>query len=128
MIIDYKSSDTPSTPEKAHRSNDEWIDLQLPLYRHLAAGMGINGSPQLAYVVLPKDTSKIDILVAEWTEEELKSADDVAAEVIRNVRAKKFWPPAESPPDFSEDFAPICQDGQFRTVLVAEAEEGETES
>ena len=72
MIIDYKSSDTASTPEKAHQSGGEWIDLQLPLYRHLAASMGINGSPQLAYVVLPKDTGKIDILVAKWTEEELE--------------------------------------------------------
>jgi hypothetical protein len=100
----------------------------LPLYRHLAAGMGIDGSPQLAYVVLPKDTGKIDILVAGWTEEELKSADEKAAEVIHKVRNQEFWPPAESPPDFSEDFAPICQDNQFRTILAAEKEEGETES
>jgi RecB family exonuclease len=131
-IIDYKSSDTANTPDKTHRQGDEWIDLQLPLYRHLADGLQadglqIKGPFDLAYVVLPKDTSSIDIAIAEWSEADLRKADEVAAEVIRNVRAQRFWPPAESPPDFSEDFAPICQDGQFRAVLTAEAQEGGVE-
>ena len=127
MIIDYKSSDTPSTPEKAHRRGGEWIDLQLPLYRHLAAGMGIKGPIELAYIVLPKDTSRTGIVMSEWTPEDLQSADEAAAEVVRKVRAGKFWPPSVPPPDFSEDFAPICQDGQFRAVLTAEADAGGTD-
>jgi RecB family exonuclease len=133
MIIDYKSSDTPSTPEKAHRRGEQWIDLQLPLYRHLAAGLEVEGlpgegPPGLAYIVLPKDTGRIGIAIAEWTEEDLQGADRAAAEVVRNVRAEKFWPRVQPPPDFSEDLAPICQDGQFRAVLAAEAAEGGAES
>jgi hypothetical protein len=169
MIIDYKSSDTPSTPEKAHRRGQQWIDLQLPLYRHLAAGLEVEASdtptrsaseglprsaseglpqsasegpgrwpllalradmppPGLAYIVLPKDISRIGIAIAEWTEEDLRSADRATADVVRNVRAEKFWPPVQPPPDFSEDLAPICQDGQFRAVLAAEAAEGGAES
>jgi hypothetical protein len=38
-IIDYKTSDTPTVPDKMHRKgprdNKEWIDLQLPLYHTL---------------------------------------------------------------------------------------------
>jgi hypothetical protein len=136
MIIDYKTSDTPSTPDEAHRKGGRWIDLQLPLYRRLVDGMGIEGPFELAYIVLPKDTSKTGIITAcctpekpsDWKPEVLQSADEAAAEVVRNVRAEKFWPPTEPPPDFSEDFAPICLDGQFRALLAAEADQGEVES
>lgn len=124
MIMDYKTSDTVTTPEKAHRRGGEWIDLQLPLYRNLAIGLGIKGPVDLAYVVLPKDTNRTGIEVAEWTAEDLRIADRVAEQVVRNVRAGKFWPPRTQPPDFSEEFAPICQDGQFRAVLAAEADTG----
>ena len=36
-IWDYKTSDSGYPPERTHRKRDEWIDLQLPLYRYLAA-------------------------------------------------------------------------------------------
>jgi hypothetical protein len=99
----------------------------------LAAGLEVEGlpgegPPGLAYIVLPKDTGRIGIAIAEWTEEDLQGADRAAAEVVRNVRAEKFWPRVQPPPDFSEDLAPICQDGQFRAVLAAEAAEGGAES
>ena len=59
MIFDYKTSDPAKTPEKAHRKKSgEWIDLQLPLYRHLVAGLGIEGPVELAYINLPKDISR----------------------------------------------------------------------
>ncbi len=122
MIIDYKSSDTPVDPDKAHRQGDQWIDLQLPLYRHLATGMEIGGPVDLAYIHLPKDVSGVGIAVAPWTPEELHSAEEMAADIIRKVRSEVFWPPA-APPDFSEDFAPICQDGQFREAMAAAVDE-----
>ena len=31
VVLDYKSSDTPSTPEKSHQTKGEWVDLQLAL-------------------------------------------------------------------------------------------------
>ena len=44
MIFDYKSSDTrQDAGARRIASSGEWIDLQLPLYRHLAAGLGIEG-------------------------------------------------------------------------------------
>ena len=60
MIFDYKTSDTAKSPEKAHRKKSgEWIDLQLPLYRHLVADLGIEGPVELAYIILPKDISRV---------------------------------------------------------------------
>jgi hypothetical protein len=123
MIFDYKSSDTAASPETAHRKKSgQWIDLQLPLYRQLVAGLGIEGEVELAYVNLPKDVSRVGHIPAKWTPEDLAAADQAAAEVVRRVRAEEFWPPANPPPAFSEDFAAICQDGRFGAVSVDDDE------
>jgi len=113
IIFDYKSSDTGKTPEQTHRRREEWVDLQLPLYRHLAGSLGISGSIRLGYIVLPKDVSRVRFCIADWTNEDLADADEVASEVVRGIRRQVFWPPADPPPDYSEQFAPICQDGVF---------------
>lgn len=116
-ILDYKSSDTAKTPEKAHQRGGEWVDLQLPLYRHLARSLGIEGPVQLGYVLLPKDVDKVEFCMAQWADEDLAAADDVARQVVRDIREQKFWPPTDPAPDFSEEFAAICQDGVFESRL-----------
>ncbi|MDY0166195.1 MAG: PD-(D/E)XK nuclease family protein [Thermoguttaceae bacterium] len=121
IVFDYKTSESARAPEKTHRKQGEWIDLQLPLYRHLVKGLGISDSVRLAYIALPKDTNAVGILPAEWTDADLAEADAAAADVIRGVRAGVFWPPTSPPPAFSEDLAAICQDGQYGAEL-AEAE------
>ncbi|MHB1034566.1 MAG: PD-(D/E)XK nuclease family protein [Pirellulales bacterium] len=124
-IFDYKTSDRPDGPEITHRKNKlDWTDLQLPLYRHLAAGLGIEGPVGLGYILLPKDTSKVGPAMAAWSEEDLQSADAAAAEVVRSVRQERFWPPASPPPDYAEDFARICLDHRFSTTVHATGEEG----
>jgi len=40
--------------------------------------------------------------------------------VIRAIRAGVFWPPTDPPPAFFDEFAAICQDGQFGTALADE--------
>jgi hypothetical protein len=126
IIFDYKTSDTADPPEKTHRKSGEWIDLQLPLYRHLAAGLGIEGPVRLGYIVLPKSTDKVGALLAEWTDDDLREATEVAEAVVRTVRQEKFWPPETLPPSFSEAYAPICQDGQLG-VRLAGAESDDVE-
>ncbi len=125
VIFDYKSSNSPDPPDKTHRAKGQWVDLQLPLYRHLAAGMGMEGPLQLGYIALPKDTTRVGPLLAEWTEDELAEADEIAREVIRGVWSEKFWPPASPPPRGFEEFAGICQDDRLVTVALAEEEEEE---
>jgi len=118
MIFDYKSSDQVTPPEKAHRKKDgSWIDLQLPLYRHLVASLGIDGDVGLAYINLPKDVSAVGHLAAKWTQDDFDDADRTAADVIRRVKAAEFWPPANPPPKFSEEFAAICQDDRFGATM-----------
>lgn len=121
LVFDYKSSTTPKKPESIHQKSGEWIDLQLPLYRHIAAALGVTGDVRFGYIVLPKDISQVDALIAEWTTADLDGADEVARDVVRRIRRQEFWPPAATP-DFAEDYAPICMDGVFeRPCYAAEA-------
>lgn len=115
MILDYKTSDAGDAPNKSHRrKSGEWVDLQLPLYRHLVPKLGIDArTVRLGYVVLPKKVADVGLSLGDWTEEDLATADQAASEVVRNIRSERFWPPIEPPPAFSEDFAGICMDGVF---------------
>ena len=126
VVLDYKTSETARPPDKKHRDGDQWIDLQLPLYRHLVRGMGIEGSIGLGYVALPKDVRGVAFLPAEWSEEELAGADRKAEEVVRKVRDEVFWPPTTPPPEFFEEFSAICQDNRFGFVHLGD-EEGAVE-
>ena len=112
-VLDYKSSDSGKGPEAVHRRAGEWVDLQLPLYRHLVGELGLEGPLRLGYLLLPKDLRSINVAFAEWDEQALEEADEVARDVVRAIREQHFWPPADPPPDFSEDLSPICQDRVF---------------
>jgi hypothetical protein len=120
-ILDYKTGDSASKPHQTHRHGEDWIDLQLPLYRHLVQDAGLmspglaqidlsNCRLELGYILLPKDVQQVPLAMAEWTPDELAEADEVARHVIRQIRAGIFEPPTLPPPPFSEDFAVITQD------------------
>jgi ATP-dependent helicase/nuclease subunit B len=113
QILDYKTSDSGLKPEKTHRRRGVWIDLQLPLYRHLARTLGIDAAVELGYVLLPKSSADVGLALAEWTVGELDDADQVAFDVVRRIRREEFWPPTEPPPQFSEEYGFVCMDGVF---------------
>ena len=117
-IFDYKTADSGPTPGDVHvrKKTKEWVDLQLPLYRHLVRSLKLpmkqfdDERLQLGYVLLCKDTRHIGDSLAQWTPEELSGADEVARQVVRSIRQQAFWPMADEPPAFCEDLAVICQD------------------
>lgn len=118
-ILDYKSSSQGETPEQVHRQGGEWIDLQLPLYRHLARPLGVEEPVQLGYLLLPEDSSRTRVALAEWTEEELREADELAREVARRILDQTFWPPAEMGSGY-DDWDLICQVNAFDGEVVTE--------
>ena len=118
-VFDYKSGDGGTNPDAAHRvkRDKEWIDLQLPLYRHLAHDLvsrpdapNFSGRMEFGYVLLPSDLKKVGFVKAEWTEADLQSADNRTLEIVQLIQDKVFWPPADPPPSFSEWAAAICLD------------------
>ena len=111
-IFDYKTGKKVPEPEKTHRKQNEWVDLQLPLYRHLARLLGVTGQIQLAYIALPADTTQVAELIADWDDATLLSADKTAREVARQILDQEFWPPAAKHRAF-DDFAVIRRTGVF---------------
>jgi hypothetical protein len=105
LVLDYKTSSQAKKPRPSHQRDGEWIDLQLPLYRHLAAELGVR-NPTLGYFVLPQ-ADEPKILLANWTAADLESADEAARTVVRNIRQQEFWPPAD-PARYAEPWDDIC--------------------
>ncbi|MGD9646103.1 MAG: PD-(D/E)XK nuclease family protein [Pirellulales bacterium] len=129
-MFDYKTGDKPTGPEEAHRPGNagaEWIDLQLPLYQRLARSLGIDGEIRLGYIVLPKDLDQTGVRLAEWSGADLAAAEATAAEVVRNIRAGRFWPPVSPAPAWCEDLAAICQDTHLGRILDSQADDADDE-
>lgn len=117
-ILDYKTGDTGRSPRETHLRRGEWIDLQLPLYVHLARTLELDGRFQLGYIVLPKETEKIGESMADWDESMLEDADNKALEVASDIVAERFWPPNRLPPGTVSDFGAVCQEYAFRPRLA----------
>ncbi len=108
-IWDYKTSETAKTPVSVHWSEkDGWKDLQLPLYRHLGAKMGVKGEPEVGYITLPKQAQSVAFVTANFGETLLIDADRVAHETVAKMRRGEYWPEHLEAVHF-DDFARICQ-------------------
>jgi ATP-dependent helicase/nuclease subunit B len=125
-IIDYKSGEGVEDPDKAHRvGQGQWKDLQLPLYRHLINPLNLPGPIELGYLHLPSNVEEVGWKPAEWTEEDLRSADETARDVVRKVRAGAFDEPGPRP---SEDRVPAALTGlSFLSVLRGGGTEDQAE-
>lgn len=112
-IFDYKTGDAGAAPEKTHRWRDAWVDLQLPLYRYLAEPICGFDDVQLGYIVLPRDADAVTASFADWSFEDLASADETARLVARKILDEEFWVPLTEPAGTLSDFDVICQSGVF---------------
>ncbi|MAX24739.1 MAG: hypothetical protein CMJ19_09575 [Phycisphaeraceae bacterium] len=131
-IMDYKTSESSIDPDSKHRRKESdqsmaWVDLQLPLYRVLAASEIYDDKVQLGYCQLGKDLKKIGFDHADWSLDELDDALLIAKQIIRDVRNGIFWPPHD-PPAYEDGLGGICQDAYpYRRldVLTASSAGGE---
>ena len=123
-IIDYKTSESAKTPDKAHRGKNffggEWVDVQLPLYQYLVAQHGIDGAVSLAYFTMPKDPAGVEVRPALWNKDQLKEAIETARMVLTKIRQGAFEMNHDLGKSY-DDFARICQ----TTAFVTEAQGGE---
>jgi hypothetical protein len=110
LILDYKTGDSVSEPDKTHRRGDQWIDLQLPLYRHLVVGLGIQ-NPKVGYLAISKKLDRDPLRLPKWTEFEFSDADKAAADVVRRIHDGLFWPPDTEISPLIDDFAELCRGG-----------------
>lgn len=112
-IFDYKTGDAGAAPDKTHRWRDEWIDLQLPLYRYLAEPVCGQDEVRLGYIVLPRDATAVTAAFADWSMDDLAHADETARQVGRQILDQNFWVPLMEPAGTLTEFDVICQAGVF---------------
>ncbi|HND50736.1 MAG TPA: PD-(D/E)XK nuclease family protein [Pirellulaceae bacterium] len=113
-VFDYKTGDTARAPRKTHQLKDEWIDFQLPLYRHLVRELGIESRVQLGYILLPKNVDGTGFEMADWSDGELETADAAVRNIAQRILNGEFWPYDQAKDAKYDDFARICLTGVLR--------------
>jgi hypothetical protein len=103
--LDYKTSSEPSDP-RDHRTKSGWVNLQLPLYRELLATINVpRDTLQLGLIALPAQPDLAAIQLADWSQDQLNEAVEVAARIVTEVKA------AQRPADFAPSGkAPLSDD------------------
>ena len=101
QALDYKSGRKATGADGAHRKgrgkDKTWRDLQLPLYRVLLRGTGIEvPAGGLGYILVPPDASQCRIdIAANWTETMLEDAEKYAAEIVETITSGRILEAAE---------------------------------
>jgi len=109
-ILDYKTSESATPPNKTHRrSNGEWTDLQLPLYRLLTESLNLRGDIQLGYVHLPNDSSKAGVSLADWSDSDFEDAEETARQVAASILDLRLDAITRNEPSRLTPIERICQ-------------------
>jgi RecB family exonuclease len=86
-ILDYKFGEKAKGPKAVHQRGGDWVDVQLPLYAHLAREVIGPDVPELGYFNLAATGQESGIKVAkEFDADTCASALDAARQVVREVR------------------------------------------
>ena len=112
-VLDYKTSDTAHSPGKEHLKNTSaeiadyalvrikgkdrrWADLQLPLYAMMLGKNDTRWAGALpGYFNIPGTIDNTGIeLWPDFTADIMESATTCARGIARDIRSRKFWPPA----------------------------------
>ncbi len=126
-IVDYKTADQSEAPPAVHLARaradtpsyalaadgkHRWVDLQLPLYLH-ALPPEQQPAAELAYFNLPRASAESKLVVwPDFTPALREAAETCARGVLADIRAGRFWPPAEHVPhdDFERLFTAAPED------------------
>ena len=110
LVLDYKTGSKSAT--EMHGPKDEWRDLQLPIYRHLAASVGYSMKDiRTGYIIIGSKENNVRFDLPDWDDIRLQCADDLIYHIIKEVKECNYSPePIHPSPPFSEDLSWICQD------------------
>lgn len=90
-LLDYKTSEESVEPRKAHVNRaGEWADLQLPLYRFLAADVIGSAPVDGGYVNLPGARYSAEFSLAGFTDIDHEDAMRAASDIVRAIREGRF--------------------------------------
>ena len=97
-IIDYKTSEQLKSAQAKHMDGEEWLDLQLPLCRHLwEQSRGQPGAgTHVGFISLPQQAGGCKFTALELTSEQLSDAVSVAGQLVERIEALEFVPSDEA--------------------------------
>ena len=133
-VLDYKTSDTASSPEHAHLGpisdavrppwtrvtvsgrERAWLDLQLPLYRRaVTAEFGMEVA--CGYFNLPKAAGETAVVLWDGLNASMQSAaEECAKQAAGAIAAGEFWPPVESGGRDEGEWAELFHHGAAASV------------
>jgi ATP-dependent helicase/nuclease subunit B len=125
-VLDYKTGEGGSDPESVHRKREEWVDLQLPLYRHIlphvvdgAGNRAFSGDAdsdvRLGYILLCGNPDEIRFAEVQWTQQELDAALNAARDVVTTIRRNVYEFPGFDSGWYDDDTAEML--GRGRLIL-----------
>jgi len=137
-VLDYKTGDVPKTPEETHcgAARDgvvPWLDLQLPMYRHILPHVHVDGSDAsfapapgeevlLGYVLLCAEPDAVALAIAPWSEHELAAAHEAACAAVRVLRRGVYEYERSTNPWLDDDVKSLLG---FGRLVAAEDDEEE---
>lgn len=134
-LLDYKTGEKPREPDRVHRRGGEWVDLQLPLYRHLLGGIAEAGrlsarpepdaTVRLGYVNLPR-TGEVSAEMAGWSGVELEEAREAARRAVRRLREGRIaFEPGRKAPWRHDPLSALLGEDQIVTSVAEDDREAE---
>lgn len=132
-ILDYKTGDTPRSPNQVHlkgkRGNRQWASLQLPLYSHFASLIRGEGIPepfpeevQTGYLLLPRDGNAGALSLSSWNTHEEEEAIDLARQEGARILRGEVGPAQVISGSFQRAFAGVTIDPESLIVSADEEE------
>lgn len=119
-VLDYKTHGHKPMAKHYDAKNEEWLDLQLPLYLQMLPAMKIDAPPSevdVGYFNVAEKADDTGVNLAEFTPPLLASAFAKAREVARGVLDARFEVNPEAGAVLYDDFGAILQTGIAQNLL-----------
>jgi hypothetical protein len=136
-LLDYKTGDTGHPPEKDHRrgrSKDEkiWVRLQLPLYRHFAHQLEIDGrqvssEAEVGFFLLPAKPAQTRVEIARWHEDDFGQAYQRTCEAVSGILTGCLDPLAVLKTPWQRALAGVVVESAARLDGILSSDEEEQE-
>ncbi len=111
-ILDYKTGKEGANPDGAHQQKDEWIDLQLPLYRHLYGKRDGAASIEIGYWQIGSAANEVGWKAAQKLGGLVDDAVAKAVEIVQAVRAGELAMNPEYQPRGEDPLEILCRTAQ----------------
>lgn len=96
-VIDFKSAELGTLPDKALSKSKGWTDLQLPIYLFYASDVLKLQNVKTAILPISASQEMLTIKWSNWDDSEIESAWQTLTTALKAIINQEFWPPKIAP-------------------------------